>query len=105
MNKLLKKLQENIKLSWTPDFITEIDSDPRWDALRMIETATGKEIVWNWEDTDFSSIGGTPIVIEHDEYADKISFIDLITKVLTIVDKDCMTIESDRLIVILAKSE
>ena len=104
MNELLKKLQENLKLSWTPDFITKIDSDPRWEALRMIEMVTGKEIEWDWEFTDFTSIGGTPIVIERG-CDDTIRFTDLVTKVLAIVGKDRMTIESDRLIVIMAKDE
>lgn len=103
MKELLSKLQENLKeLTRRPDFITEIDSDPRWDAIRTIEIATGKEIEWDWEYTDFSSIGGTPIVIEHGD-ADKISFTDLVTKVLEIVGEGHMTIESDKLIVILAK--
>lgn len=104
MKELLNKLQDNLGyLSWAPDFITKIDSDPRWEALRMIEKATNTDITWDWEDTDFTSIGGEPIIIELGQ-DDWITFKDLVTRVREIVGEGHTIIEDRRLIAILAKT-
>lgn len=103
MNELLNKLQENLKeLTWKPDFITEVDSDPRWEALRAIKIAIFKDIEWEWKDTDFSSIGGEPIVIEHG-IEDPITFDDLVNTVSAMVGEGRTCIETDRLIIVLAE--
>lgn len=52
--------------TFAPCFITNADSEARWGALTLIEKSlkSKKEIVWEWEYTDFSAIGGEPLVIE-----------------------------------------
>lgn len=101
MKELLNKLQNNLSyLSWAPDFITKLDSDPRWEAIRMIEKATNTDI--DWEDTDFTSIGGEPIIIELGQ-DDWIPFKDLVTRVREIVGEGHTIIADRRLIAVLAE--
>jgi len=63
--RIIEQLQNVFnKNVWKPDYLTKIDSDPRWRAIDVIEEKKGITLEWNWEDTDFSKIGSNPIVIE-----------------------------------------
>lgn len=65
MKDLLKGLKETFKGNvWAPDFITVIDSDPRYRALDVIERRTKTLIDWDWKNTDFSNIKGEPVIVE-----------------------------------------
>ncbi|MBN3490255.1 hypothetical protein JV173_01885 [Acholeplasma equirhinis] len=73
---LVKILHDKLKgLTFQPNFISEIDSDPRYKTLRVIEEKLKKDIDWNWDETDFSSIKGEPIIIEFSAN-DEISILD-----------------------------
>lgn len=74
--ELVTVLQAKLKeLDFTPNFISEVDSDPRYKALNTISDKLKVDIEWNWSDTDYSKIKGEPVVIEFSQN-DKISLID-----------------------------
>lgn len=64
-----------IDLDFKPNFLNEVDSDPRYRALRTINDKLKVDIEWNWSKTDYSKIKGEPVVIEFSQ-DDKISLID-----------------------------
>ena len=99
---LVEKLQEAFKENvWSPDFITRIDSDPRYRTLDAIEEKTGIEIEWAWTDTDFSAIGKEPIVIEFSNgHDDKVKQGAGLKIVETLIGPKHIVIESSNLIII-----
>ena len=105
IKNLLYELKLTLKANvWSPGFITEVDSDPRYRALDLIEENTDATIEWVWKDTDFSCINGEPVVVEFSSTED-----DVIKQEegLKIIKKACgekfHIIEGYNLIVILNK--
>lgn len=97
--ELLKKFEGNV---WKPGYLTEIDSDPRWRTLDLIEATEKKEIVWEWENTDFTNIGGEPIVVEFSTtIKDEIKQKEGLAFIKLLCGAEYKVIEGEDLIVIL----
>lgn len=74
--ELVTVLQAKLNdLDFKPNFLNEVDSDPRYRALRTINDKLKVDIEWNWSKTDYSKIKGEPVVIEFSQ-DDKISLIE-----------------------------
>ena len=74
--ELVTVLQAKLNdLDFKPNFLNEVDSDPRYRALRTINDKLKVDIDWNWSKTDYSKIKGEPVIIEFSQ-DDKISLID-----------------------------
>lgn len=62
---MVDELQAELKDAYfKPNKLTEIDSDPRWRTLDAIAEYKEINIEWQYEETDFTKIGGEPIVVE-----------------------------------------
>lgn len=104
MNEILAKVQEALKTNvWRPDFITEVDSDPRWRALDLIKEQKGVKLEWEWQFTDFAPINGEPIVVEFSTTGDdKVSQTEGLKRVSEIIsDTGYELIQGNMLIVIM----
>lgn len=101
--ELVKEFEGNV---WRPDYLNEIDSDPRYRALDLIEEIENVTIEWAWVDTDFTSINGEPIVVEFSSTSeDKIKQGQGLEIIKKICGEDYKIIEGPGLIIILNRKE
>jgi len=104
LEQIQKSLSNNV---WKPDYITLVDSDPRWRALDVIEKEKGIKIEWFWEDTDFTEIGCNPIVVEFSTTKDdKIKFkkgLSIIKEIVRETEYEIIT--GNKLIIVMKRKQ